>query len=87
MKPDFAAGLKKLKQPDLLPETVPEEKPKKPVQASREKKVSIAGYFDPEVRVQLAVMAARQRKNQVDLMAEAFNLLFEKYGEPPIARS
>jgi len=88
-KPNFAAGLKsvglvKPEQPDLLPETVP---PPPPKVASRDGKVSIAGYFEEEVRIQLAIMAARQRKTQVELMAEAFNLLFEKYGESPIARA
>lgn len=87
-KPSFAQGLKKLqpeKQPDLLPE--PPAPPKPARNPSRKDKVAIAGYFEEEVRIQLAIMAARQRKSQVELMAEALNLLFEKHGESPIARA
>jgi hypothetical protein len=82
-KPNFAAGLKAIKQePPAEPPAPP-----KPAKDGRAGKVSIAGYFEPEVRMQLAIMAARQRKTQVELMAEAYNLLFEKYGESPIARA
>ena len=88
-KPNFAAGLKAAgfkKQEDLLPETLPPAPPPHRPPPSRVGKVGISGYFEPEVRVQLAIMAARQRKSQVELLAEALNLLFEKYGESPIAR-
>lgn len=87
-KPNFAAGLKALR-----PETLPA--PPVPVQAapqtiqppSRAGKVAISAYFDPEVRKQLAIMAARQDKSQAALLAEALNMLFEHYGESPIARA
>lgn len=82
-KPNFAAGLKAIKQAE---EPVVEAPAPPKAKDGREGKVSIAGYFDPEVRMQIAIMAARQRKTQVQLMAEAYNLLFEKYGESPIAR-
>lgn len=87
-KPNFAAGLKAIKQAET-PEPVVEAPapPKASKAATRDGKVSIAGYFEPEVRMQIAIMAARQRKTQVELMAEAYNLLFEKYGESPIARA
>jgi hypothetical protein len=89
-KPNFAAGLKSIKQEkqaELLPETIPPAPPPAPRTPSRVGKVAISGYFEEEVRVQLAIMAARQRKSQVELMAEALNLLFEKHGESPIARA
>lgn len=51
--------------------------------AQRNGKVNIAGYFDPAVRKQLAML--EHDTDQVKLMAEALNLLFEKYGRSPIA--
>lgn len=85
-KPDFAAGLKSLKpQPTHAPE--PEEPARKSARApSREGKVSIGAYFEPEVRKQFAILAVRQDTTQTALLAEAINLVFEKYGESPIAR-
>jgi hypothetical protein len=53
--------------------------------AQRNGKVNIAGYFDPAVRKQLAMLAVEHDTDQVKLMAEALNLLFEKYGRSPIA--
>ncbi len=54
---------------------------------SRQGKVAISGYFDPAVRKQLAIMSVHQDKSQAALLAEALNLLFEKNGQPPIARA
>lgn len=87
-KVDFAAGLTKLKpaQPEL-PAVPPSPARSTPETPSRVGKVAIAAYFDPAVRQQLAIMAARQNKTQAGLMAEALNLLFEQYGESPIARA
>ena len=53
--------------------------------AGRSGKVNIAGYFEPAVRKQLAILAVEQETDQVKLMAEALNMLFEKYGRSPIA--
>ena len=50
-------------------------------------KVIISAYFDPAVRQQLAIMAARQNKSQAALMAEALNMLFAQYGESQIAKA
>jgi hypothetical protein len=54
---------------------------------SRVGKVAISAYFDPAVRQQLAILAVKQNKSQAALMAEALNLMFERYGEPTIARA
>ena len=43
------------------------------------------GYFDPAVRKQLAIMAVKRIAVPGRVLAEALNLLFERYGEPPIA--
>lgn len=95
----FAAGLTKLKdvsgkpapqpaapaieveQPESVRAHVSEPAP------SRKGKVAISAYFDPAVRQQLAILAVKENKSQAALMAEALNLMFERYGEPPIARA
>jgi hypothetical protein len=97
----FAAGLSKLKDvsgkaPAQAPAPVPA--PHQEEQASfisrasepapsRKGKVAISAYFDPVVRQQLAILAVKQNKSQAALMAEALNLMFERYGEAPIARA
>ncbi|PWC26677.1 ribbon-helix-helix domain-containing protein [Teichococcus aestuarii] len=55
------------------------------VQRSRIGKVSIGVWVDPAVRKQLAQIALDTDKDQADLIAEGLNLLFERYGKPPIA--
>src|SRR4051795_2631738 len=56
------------------------------VQRSRIGKVSIGVWVDPVVRKQLAQLALDTDKDQSELMAEALNLLFERYGKPTIAQ-
>jgi hypothetical protein len=56
------------------------------VQRSRIGKVSIGVWVDPAVRKQLAQLALDTDKDQGDLVAEGLNLLFERYGKPPIAQ-
>jgi hypothetical protein len=94
----FAAGLSKLKDvsgkaPAQAPAPVPasQEEPASSISRgsepapSRKGKVAISAYFDPVVRQQLAILAVKQNKSQAALMAEALNLMFERYGEAPIA--
>jgi hypothetical protein len=57
------------------------------VPPSRQGKKAIAAYFDPAVRKQLALLAVQEERTQADLLAEAINLLFDKYGQPPIAKA
>jgi len=52
---------------------------------SRQGKKAVTGYFDPAVRQQLAVLAAEEQRSQNDLLAEALNLLFERYDKSPLA--
>lgn len=89
-KPDFAAGLKKLKAAEEPPapaiQPVQSTQTKTELPPSREGKVAISGYFDPAVRKQLQILAVRNDTTMVAMMAEAINLLFEKYGESQIAR-
>ncbi len=97
----FAAGLSKLKDvsgkaPAQATALVPTPQQEETASAisrasepapSRKGKVAISAYFDPVVRQQLAILAVKQTKSQAALMAEALNLMFERYGEAPIARA
>ena len=47
--------------------------------------VQIAAFFPEDVRAQLKIVAAEQRRDVQDLLAEALNLIFVKYGKPEIA--
>ena len=89
----FAAGLSKIKEAGGKPLSEPAavEAPQLPARStaapSRTGKVVISAYFDPAVRQQLAILAIKQERSQAALMADALNLLFEKHGEPTIARA
>ena len=91
----FAEGLKQIKgasgkvtpKAKAAPEPPQDETRAMPasVAPSRQGKVAIAAYFDPAVRKQFAILAVKEEKSQAALLADALNLLFERYGEPPIA--
>ena len=90
----FAAGLSKIKEvagkpvePISADSEAPRPQTSIPVPPSRVGKVIISAYFDPAVRQQFAILAVKQDKSQAALLAEALNMVFEKYGEPPIARA
>jgi hypothetical protein len=88
----FAAGLSKLKEVSGKASPEPDSAEwsattSKDVAPSRRGKVTIAAYFDPAVRKQLAILAVEEDKSQAALMADALNMLFERYGKPPIARA
>lgn len=52
---------------------------------SRIGKKTIAGHFDPAVSRQLRALGLEHDRTVQDLLSEALNGLFEKYGKPPIA--
>jgi hypothetical protein len=89
----FAAGLHKIKDVAGKAPAAPAEPEPAAVAAtvarppSRQGKVAVAAYFNPTVRKQLAILAVREDRSQAALLAEALNLLFERHGEPPIARA
>ena len=60
--------------------------PTRQPQRSRIGKVSIGVWVEPAVRKQLAQLALDNDTDQSDLIAEGLNLLFERYGRPPIAQ-
>jgi len=51
---------------------------------SRIGKGNVTGYYPPAVKKQLRFMAAERDTNIQDLVAEALNDLFAKYGKPEI---
>lgn len=61
------------------------EKEANSVPPSRQNKKQIMGYFAPEVRKQFKVLSAEEEKTQQELLEEALNDLFVKYGKNPIA--
>jgi hypothetical protein len=87
------AGVRRHPKPALVSPSAPAQPAVQPitrasrtVQRSRIGKVSIGVWVDPAVRKQLAQLALDTDKDQGDLMAEGLNLLFERYGKPPIAQ-
>lgn len=82
MSVDFTKGLQRLKEQ----KAVKREPVKLPAShASRKTKVSITQWVDPAVRKQVQQIGLDQDKDQCELVNEALNLLFEKYGKAPIA--
>ena len=51
----------------------------------REGKSNVTGYFPPEVKKQLRLLAAEHDATIQNLLAEALNDLFAKNGKPEIA--
>jgi len=91
---DFLSGLRAVKDEhavirptDSSPEPAIEEQHqgRLPRQKGREGKVSITQWVDPVVRKQVAQLSLDIDKDQYELINEALNLLFEKYGRSPIA--
>lgn len=50
--------------------------------ATRENTRSIGGHFAPEAAQTLRMLAAEQDKDTQELLAEALNMLFQRYGKP-----
>lgn len=57
-----------------------------PVPRTREGKRALTGYFDREVSRQLKqILLDQDRESIQELLTEAINDFFVKYGKPPIA--
>jgi antitoxin-like ribbon-helix-helix protein len=55
--------------------------------ADRSGKVNVTGYFDPAVRQSIRrIQAEYPELTQQDILAEALNLVFAKYGVPEAAK-
>jgi hypothetical protein len=87
-KPDLAsaladAGGSTRRRPKAPPQESPE--PKTAQQAGRQGTRPITVHFPKNVRDQLKILAIQQDTTLHNLIAEAFNDLFAKYGLPEIA--
>ena len=63
----------------------PEDSQVRQVRTGREGKSNVTGYFPPEVKKQLRLLAAERNTTIQDLLAEALNDLFAKNGKPELA--
>lgn len=94
---DFLSGLRAVKDEHAVIRSTESQLPtphgsteemrqtRMPRQKGREGKVSITQWVDPVVRKQIAQLALDIDRDQYELVNEALNLLFEKYGRSPIA--
>jgi hypothetical protein len=80
-KTNLAEALKRVEE---KPQTSRESRKAEP-NTTREGKKTIAGFFPLEVSKQLKMIGLTNNKTVQDLMAEALNDLFTKYGKSPIA--
>ena len=93
-RPDLRQALKpRTEVPVATPHPAPQQDnasasaspPKSPhFRPSREGKANVTGYFPPAVKKQLRILAADRDTTIQDLLAEALNDLFAKYGKPEI---
>ncbi len=56
--------------------------PRARIAATRLSSRQVSGHFKPEVAQALRMLAAEQDREQQELLAEALNMLFERYGKP-----
>jgi hypothetical protein len=70
------------KTPAPVPEPTQEAPKSYRVAQTRLATRSIGGHFAPEVARELKVLAAEQDKDNQELLAEALNMLFQRYGKP-----
>jgi hypothetical protein len=85
MKSDLHAALAKSAGSRRRPAPEAEEAPEATGQPSRRGTKPITAHFPKEVRDELKKLAIEQNTTLHNLMAEAFNDLFAKYGKAEIA--
>ncbi len=72
--------------PAAAPPSARSEAAERPAgQPSRTGKINVTGYFPPEVKASLRLVQARRGGTLQDILAEALNDLFVKYGVPETA--
>lgn len=100
-KADFLTGLRSVQEregvqrfprPASSPPTPEETEPEAPTAIpapkrvpNRAGKVAVTQWVDPLVRKQIAFIALDTDRYDYEVINEALNLLFEKYGKSPIA--
>jgi hypothetical protein len=80
-----AAGSRRPVAAPLPPPATPSPAAKPARARSRLATKQIAAHFPPEVAWQLRELAVQRRTTSQALLAEALNMLFERYGKPPLA--
>lgn len=86
-KPSLAEALHPLDRTSTMappPETLTRKAPPAQ-QPGRAGKKPLIGYYSPECMRQFKQIVLDNSTTQQDLLAEALNDLFQKYGKPPIA--
>lgn len=81
----IAAGLKAIMGRETRKPDAPALEGGTYVPKSRQGKKALLTHHDPAVLSQLKGLALERDTTQQKLIAEAVNLLFVKYGKPPIA--
>jgi hypothetical protein len=76
-------GVRRRQQPPSIPDDPGQQAPR--IQQGRAGTSPITVHFPTEVRDQLKIMAVEQRTTMQQLIGEAFDDLFAKYGKPEIA--
>lgn len=76
MTNSLQAALTKIKNEDITPIAS--------TSSTRDNTVLVGAHVSQEVHKQLRIIAAEENKKQQDLLLEAFNLLFAKYGKTKI---
>ena len=84
-KPSLAAALQPLDRTATMPAEAPAVKPPTAQQPGRAGKKPLIGYYSPECIRQFKQIVLDNSTTQQDLMAEALNDLFQKYGKPSLA--
>jgi hypothetical protein len=84
-KPSLAKAMKPLDTKAPATVATPQLRQPVAVQPGRAGKKIIIGYFSPECRKQVKQLALDRDTTQQELLAEALNDLFTKYGKPTIA--
>ena len=100
-KADFLSGLRSVQEregvqryPRPVTPPPPEEEPPSVAPTAnpppkrvpnRAGKVAVTQWVDPLVRKQISLIALDTDRYDYEVVNEALNLLFEKYGKPPIA--
>jgi hypothetical protein len=69
----------------MPPTEAPARKPPTAQQPGRAGKKPLIGYYSPECIRQFKQIVLDRSTTQQDLMAEALNDLFQKYGKPTLA--
>ncbi len=80
-----AGSTRRQPQPVTVMEAAPAEQGRAPAARTRTGTRQVAAHFPEEVAWQLRELAVDQRSTVQDLLAEALNDLFQKYGKPELA--